>query len=504
MARQILENSPDLIGLLSSGRIEFLNPAGARLLGVGAVADALGRRWEELATLEAPPGFSGTLSPGPGFPSSPISFEGRLRRPDGSSVDVEVRAVPAPGSPDGVLQLLMRDITDRKLAEQQMRATLKELKDVKAALDEHSIVAMTDAAGVITYVNDKFCKISKYPREELLGVTHRIINSGHHPAEFFVGLWRTIASGRVWQGQIRNRAKDGSLYWVETTIFPFLDAAGRPLQYVAIRTDITARKQDEERLAQYTQELAEKNKELETIVYVVSHDLRSPLINVQGFSQELSRSVESLQAKVPLIASTPGVLEECQELLRVSFPRALKFILAGSMKMDALLTGFLRFSRLGRAALMVGEVDVNVVVAGVLQAVRFQLESAHAVLEVGPLPSCKGDATYLAQVFANLVDNAIKYRDPSRALLIRIVGARNGDQSVYSVSDNGIGIAPAHQPKVFEIFHRLNPAATPGEGMGLTIAQRILERQQGRIWLESTPGKGSTFFVSLPACSAPH
>ena len=157
--------------------------------------------------------------------------------------------------------------------EQALQASLKELADIKFALDQSTIVAITDQRGIINFVNDEFCRISKYSRDELLGQDHRIINSSYHSKDFIRDLWATIAGGKVWKGELRNRAKDGSIYWVDTTIVPFLNSEGKPYQYVAIRHDITQRKLAEEEISRQAALLDESHDAIlvrdldETIVY---------------------------------------------------------------------------------------------------------------------------------------------------------------------------------------------------------------------------------------------
>ena len=176
------------------------------------------------------------------------------------------------------------DITEIKLGENQLRASLKEIGYLKTALDEHAIVAVTDPQGIMTYVNDKFCAISQYSREELLGRDHRIINSGHHPKEFIHDLWTTVTHGKVWKAEIKNKTKDGSFYWVNTTIVPFLNENGKPYQYVAIQADITKRKLMEEELQQMNtlleQRVAGRTAELERS----NHELREALESIKTLS----------------------------------------------------------------------------------------------------------------------------------------------------------------------------------------------------------------------------
>ena len=251
-------------------------------------------------------------------------------------------------------------------------------------------------------------------------------------------------------------------------------------------------------LTELNRALLNKNQEMETLINVVSHDLRSPLVNIQGFSKELSDSCTRLRHTLKQ-SGTGG--EEAAHLLDEEIPEALHYIRAGAEKINSVLSGILQFSRLGRMSLNTERLNVNSMVSGIATVMEFQLKEKGVLLKVDDLPHCMGDEILLNQVFSNLIENAYKYLDPHRPGVIHISGKIKDEMSIYAVEDNGIGIHGDYQGKIFEMFHRLNPQERSGEGLGLTIVRRIVERHKGEVCVESEFGVGTTFFLSLP-CAA--
>lgn len=381
----------------------------------------------------------------------------------------------------------------------ELKRADKSIYDFKTALDEHAIVAITDSQGKITYVNDRFCAISRYSEDELVGRDHRVLNSSHHPKSFFRDLWRTIEAGKVWRGEIENCRKDGTSYWVDTTIVPFPDEDGNPNQYITIQTDVTERKQFETRLQEMAAQLDLKNQELETVIYAASHDLRTPLINVQGFSAVIEQQVGELSGILSDAAKGEVPDQSVIDEIQGEMAGALKFIQAGAAKIDTLLNGLLMISRVGTAEVQITDLDVERVVEANLAAMKFQIDQAGAEVVVGELPPARGDSDLLGQVFANLFGNAVKYASAERPLRLEVFGDREGRIVTYRIKDNGMGIASDHLEKIFNLFYRLNPSDAQSLGMGLTIVRKALGRMSGKIMVSSRLGQGSVFSISLPA-----
>jgi len=294
-----------------------------------------------------------------------------------------------------------------------------------------------------------------------------------------------------------NRPDRDYVTWVIVNAIPVFSNSNVLEKVIVNFEDITARKNAENDLAAMNTVLKAKNEELEQVVYVASHDLRSPLVNIDGYSKELEYSIEDLCNAISDMYSGK-VSKELSQILDDDIPEALKFIRTSTAKMDALLSGLLRLSRSGRSALHIKSLDVNKLISKVITSTDFQIKEMDVEVIVNNLPSCTGDAIQIDQVFTNLLNNALKSLPPDRSGKIQISGEIIGNQSVYCVEDNGVGINANHVDKIFEIFNQLDPANNMGEGLGLTIVKSILNRLEGSVIVESEIGKGSRFYVSLP------
>jgi signal transduction histidine kinase len=252
-----------------------------------------------------------------------------------------------------------------------------------------------------------------------------------------------------------------------------------------------------EELERLHTQVEERNKELQQVIYAVSHDLRAPLINIQGYSKMLIKSVKDALSAFEEGGTPEEVKAKVAAIVDKDISESKLYILSSIHKMDSLLAGLLHLSRSTRAELKKEELDMNSLLSDVIKTFDFQITDIGAKLEVSELPSCYGDGKQINQVFSNLIDNALKYLDPERPGVIRISGRSDDGQQIYCVEDNGIGISAEYQKKVFEIFNQID-SEKDGEGLGLTIVSKILERHGGKVWVESEPGKGSRFYVSLP------
>ncbi len=317
-------------------------------------------------------------------------------------------------------------------------------------------------------------------------------------------LERAVAGEQRQELELELVTAKGNHIWVRDIIMRRQEKDGTVTLFGTFQ-DITQEKLDKSELVRLNTLLTSRNNEMERMIHVVSHDLRSPLVNIQGFSREVLLSVEQIEK---LIGDREKV--EAEDLLRIreiietEIKGDLEYVKSSVERMDSLLSGLLKVSRAGREEFVPEYVDMNDEIDKIIRSVGSQIRRTGAVVEVGDLPVCYGDRSQVSQVFTNLIDNAIKYLDPGRKGLIRIRGEAEGIYCFYTVEDNGIGIDKLHHEKIFRIFHRaVKDSQVKGEGIGLTIVSEIVERCGGNIEVESEPGEGTKFRVMLPAGPVP-
>jgi PAS domain S-box-containing protein len=354
----------------------------------------------------------------------------------------------------------------RQRTELALRRSDKSLEDIHYALDQFAIVATTNEVGEISYVNEKFCEVSKYTRSEVLGRDHRFLNSGTHARAFFAEMYREIRTGRVWRGDIRNRAKDGTLYWVDTTIVPVLDEGRQPHQYIAIGYDITERKRSEAALRDQ-EALAHLGK----MAAVVAHEVRNPLAGIRGAIQMIGR-------RLGIGAPERGVINEA--VARID-------------TLNGIVEDLLVFARPSKPSIM--PIPVAEVIANTIALFKQDPRTTSVAVRIDPTELIvNADAEHLKIVLLNLVMNSAAAMQGEGE--IAITARRLGKCSEIRVADDGPGIPPEIQEHLFEPFFT---TGSRGTGLGLVTARRLMEAHGGSITLECPPGKGTVAVVRLPA-----
>jgi PAS domain S-box-containing protein len=329
---------------------------------------------------------------------------------------------------------------------------------------------------------------------------------------------RTMAHRRL----VFGRRRDGTEFPAEVTISKL--ESGAETLLTAIVRDGTSRKQYEDKILKMNQELeervrartaelaernlqlAQKNEENETFVYSVSHDLRSPLVNLEGFSDELLHGIREVESALQNDQVPESVRNEVRRLLQSDMRESVDYIRTAVSRLSGIIDALLRLSRAGRVVYQMQPLDIGVVVRRVVDALHATIAERRAEVVIAALPAAVGDATAVEQIFANLIGNALNYLDSSRPGHVEIGscddhpapdGTIDPNRHTYFVKDNGLGIPTDHQRKLFQAFQRLHPNHAAGEGIGLAIIRRIVERLGGRIWVESETHKGATFYFTL-------
>jgi PAS domain S-box-containing protein len=362
------------------------------------------------------------------------------------------------------LPVTIENAIRRRRAEEQVRKLTRAVEQSPAS------VVITDTKGQIEYVNPKFTSLTGYTPDEVLGKTPRILKSGEHPAELYEQLWKTILGGREWRGELHNRKKNGELFWELSSVSPVRDREGSITHFVAVKEDVTERKQleaERERLIS----------ELDAFAHTVAHDLKNPLSAVLGFAELLTAKDVELSSK--------------------DITESLAAVHQSAKKMHNIIEELLLLAGVRKTDVERHPVEMAAVVSSALQRLSYMTAEYNPELVVPERwPAAIGYGPWIEEVWANYLANAIKYggRPPRLEL-----GADTVDNKArFWVTDNGPGLTTEQQSQLFVPFTRLHQARATGQGLGLSIVRRIMEKLGGEAWVESEPGKGSRFGFTLP------
>lgn len=358
----------------------------------------------------------------------------------------------------------------------------KKARDLLHAINESSIVAFADLSGKINYVNDKFCEISGYRREELIGRQHSVINSGYHSKEFFVDLWKTIRLGKIWKGEIKNKAKNGSFYWVFTTIVPILDERDRPREFLSIRYDITEKKRLEDENIKNIQEILETkiNQEAsERFVSSLTHDMRTPLTAAKLSAQMILRNFDSQD----------------------SIKKYASIIIQNLDRADEMIKDLLNASKIRAGQ----KIEVPMDLCNINDIAKKTIEELVAIYGERFDLSIRGNgigiwsSSGIKRIIENLCINAVKYGDSSKKVTVAIIS--NEKEVKIEVQNWGEVLKKDDSSSLFDYLQRTvstQRSNKKGWGIGLTIVKGMVDSHNGDVEVTSTQESGTVFIVRLP------
>lgn len=361
----------------------------------------------------------------------------------------------------------------------ELKKSQEKIKQLSLAVEQSPVsVVITDTTGAIEYVNQKFVDITGYTFEEALGKNPRILKSGYTPPEEYQQLWDSLAANGNWKGIFHNKKKNGELYWESASISPILNDKGNITHILAIKEDITERKQAEEMLKKYAADLKRSNTELENFAYIASHDLQEPLRMINSFLNLLEKRLN-------------GKLDEQSK-------DYIHYAIDGANRLKLLIQDLLQYSRVGNNKDEFTLTKLNGLAQYIHLVLKDTIDSNKATITVKPMPLVNVNKTLINTLFVNLVENALKYRS-GQPPVIEIGFSEDEHSNTFYVKDNGIGISPEYFEKIFVIFKRLHGKGEyMGTGIGLALCKKITDIHKGEIWVKSTLGQGSTFYFSIP------